>query len=141
VLTRSELASTTKLGVRINLPWLVVLACFISVAHGIHLANLTPITPPLLEAMVYTAALGLAANMVRIFLCTCLCHLTDHLCVVGTSRLGVQLGLSFGDGLEWSFHFLLGIASHTVPCWRWGRWSRCWRGNRLHLLWLAEVRS
>jgi len=141
LLARPKLGVATEFSVWINLPWLVVLACLVTVAHRIHLADLVPAAPPLLEAMVYTAALGLATNMVRIFLCTRLCHLTDHLLVAGRPRVLVQLGLSVGEGLEGSLHLLLGKSGHAVPCWRWWRWCRRWRGWLLHLLGLAEVRS
>jgi len=140
LLALPELAIATEFSVWINLPWLVVLACLVTVAHRIHLADLVPAAPPLLEAMVYTAALGLATNMVRIFLCTRLCHLTDHLLVSGRSLFLVQLSLSFGDGLEGAFHLLLGKSSHAEPCWRWWRRCRRWRRCLLHLLGLAEVR-
>jgi len=142
VLARPEFGISAEFSVWINLPWLVVLACFISVALGVHFADLVPITPPLLEAMACTAALVLATNTVGIFLCTRLCHLTDHLRIAGSSLVLVQLGLSFSEGLEGSFHLPTGgyPTGHAVPCRRRWRWCRRWRRRFLHHFWLAKVR-
>jgi len=81
LLARAKLGIAANLCVWINLPRLVVLACFISVAHGIQPVDGVPVAPPLLEAMVSTAALVLATNTVRILFRTRLCHLADHLVV------------------------------------------------------------